>query len=111
MWRTRIKQKPAAFEKQGMDGQEAQGLSDVIEYAARQEKTGRIAPDEEGAPVMQRFVSGVNCSPYYCPRRDDGGEKAVGKEDGTMAYQSWRTASAATGSRASATSTSPGSTT
>ena len=53
---------PAAFEKQGMDGQEAQGLSDVIEYAARQEKTGRIAPDEEGAPVMQRFVSGVNCS-------------------------------------------------
>ena len=33
---------PAAFEKQGMDGQEAQGLSDVIEYAARQEKTGRI---------------------------------------------------------------------
>ena len=25
---------PAAFEKQGMDGQEAQGLSDVIEYAA-----------------------------------------------------------------------------
>lgn len=54
---------PAVFEKQGMDGQEAQGLSDVIEYAVRQEKTGRIAPDEEGAPVMQRFVSGVNCSP------------------------------------------------
>ena len=49
---------PAVFEKQGMDGQEAQGLSDVIEYAVRQEKTGRIAPDEEGAPVMQRFVSG-----------------------------------------------------
>ena len=58
---------PAAFEKQGMDGQEAQGLSDVIEYAARQEKTGRIAPDEEGA------------QPLYCPRRDDGGEKAVWK--------------------------------
>ena len=54
---------PAVFEKQGMDGQEAQSLSDVIEYAVRQEKTGRIAPGEEGAPVMQRFVSGVNCSP------------------------------------------------
>ena len=54
---------PAVFEKQGMDGQEAQSLSDVIEYAVRQEKTGRIAPDEEGAPVMQRFVSGVNCCP------------------------------------------------
>lgn len=54
---------PAVFEKQGIDGQEAQGLSDVIEYAVRQEKTGRITPGEEGAPVMQRFVSGVNCSP------------------------------------------------
>ena len=53
---------PAVFEKQGIDGQEAQGLSDVIEYAVRQEKTGRITPGEEGAPVMQRFVSGVNCS-------------------------------------------------
>ena len=28
---------PAVFEKQGIDGQEAQGLSDVIEYAVRQE--------------------------------------------------------------------------
>lgn len=31
---------PAAYEKQGMDGKEAQGLSDVIEYAVQQKKTG-----------------------------------------------------------------------
>ena len=73
---------PAVFEKQGMDGQEAQSLSDVIEYAVRQEKTGRIAPGEEGAPVMQRFVSGVwkggrdCCLPrlsILCPRRGYAG--------------------------------------
>ena len=29
---------PAVFEKQGMDGQEAQSLSDVVEYAVRQER-------------------------------------------------------------------------
>ena len=54
---------PAAYEKQGMDGKEAQGLSDVIEYAVQQKKTGKIAVDDEDVPVMQRFVSGVNCSP------------------------------------------------
>ena len=50
---------PAAYEKQGMDGKEAQGLSDVIEYAVQQKKTGKIAVDDEDVPVMQRFVSGA----------------------------------------------------
>ena len=81
---------PAAFEKQGMDGQEAQGLSDVIEYAARQEKTGRIAPDEEGAPVMQRFVSGVNCSPSTARDEMIAVKKRFGKEDGTVAITAIR---------------------
>ena len=81
---------PAAFEKQGMDGQEAQGLSDVIEYAARQEKTGRIAPDEEGAPVMQRFVSGVNCSPSTARDEMMAVKKRFGKEDGTVAYHGYQ---------------------
>ena len=72
---------PAVFEKQGMDGQEAQGLSDVIEYAVRQEKTGRIAPGEEGAPVMQRFVSGVNCSPSTARDEMMAVKKRFGKEE------------------------------
>ncbi len=81
---------PAVFEKQGMDGQEAQGLSDVIEYAVRQEKTGRIAPDEEGAPVMQRFVSGVNCSPSTARDEMIAVKKRFGKEDGTVAYHGYQ---------------------
>ena len=31
---------PAVFEKQGMDGQEAQGLSDVIELSGRRKRAG-----------------------------------------------------------------------
>lgn len=81
---------PAVFEKQGMDGQETQGLSDVIEYAVRQEKTGRIAPDEEGAPVMQRFVSGVNCCPTTARDEMIAVKKRFGKEDGTVAYHGYQ---------------------
>ena len=54
---------PASFEKPDMDTKEAQGLSDVIEYAIQQKKTGKAVVDDEDVPVMQRFVSGVNCSP------------------------------------------------
>ena len=54
---------PAAYEKQGMDGKEAQGLSDVIEYAVQQKKRERLRWTMRIVPVMQRFVSGVNCSP------------------------------------------------
>ena len=53
---------PDFFEKQDMDGKEAQGLSDVIEYAVQQQKTGK-AVESEGETVMRQFVSGVNCSP------------------------------------------------
>lgn len=81
---------PAVFEKQGIDGQEAQGLSDVIEYAVRQEKTGRITPGEEGAPVMQRFVSGVNCSSSTARDEMMAVKKRFGKEDGTVAYHGYQ---------------------
>ena len=81
---------PAVYEKPDMEGRDAQGLSDVIEYAARQEKTGRIAPDEEGAPVMQRFVSGVNCSPSTARDEMIAVKKRFGKEDGTVAYHGYQ---------------------
>ena len=51
---------PAAYEKQGMDGKEAQGLSDVIEYAVQQKKTGKIAvvfdPVEKRNRVHHKMV-------------------------------------------------------
>ena len=53
---------PDFFEKQDMDGKEAQGLADVIEYAVQQQKTSK-AVESEGETVMRQFVSGVNCSP------------------------------------------------
>ena len=56
---------PDFFEKQDMDGKEAQGLADVIEYAVQQQKTGK-AVESEGETVMLQFVSGVNCSPSTC---------------------------------------------
>ena len=81
---------PAAYEKQGMDGKEAQGLSDVIEYAIQQKKTGKIAVDDEDVPVMQRFVSGVNCSPTTARDEMIAVKKRFGKEEGTVAYHGYQ---------------------
>lgn len=81
---------PAAYEKRGMDGKEAQGLSDVIEYAVQQKKTGKIAVDDEDVPVMQRFVSGVNCSPTTARDEMIAVKKRFGKEEGTVAYHGYQ---------------------
>ena len=81
---------PAAYEKQGMDGKEAQGLSDVIEYAIQQKKTEKAAVDDEDVPVMQRFVSGVNCSPTTARDEMIAVKKRFGKEEGTVAYHGYQ---------------------
>ena len=47
---------PAAFEKQGMDGKEAQRLSDVIEYAVQQEKRAGLRPVKK----VRRLCSGLS---------------------------------------------------
>jgi hypothetical protein len=49
---------PAYYEKQNMTEQQAQGLSDVIDYAAQSQKTQL---SNERAEIMQHFVTGVNC--------------------------------------------------
>ena len=79
---------PAFYEKRDMTEEQAQGLSDVIEYAVNSEKTQR-APIES-ALVLQRFVSGVNCLPGTA--RDDMLEvkKQYGKESGTVAYHGYQ---------------------
>ena len=51
---------PAFYEKADMTERQAQGLSDVIDYAVNSEKT---QAGSENAVVMQQFVSGVNCHP------------------------------------------------
>ena len=77
---------PASYEKPDMDTKEAQGLSDVIEYAIQQKKTGKVTVDDENVPVMQRFVSGVNCSPTTARDEMMAVKKRFGKEEGTVAY-------------------------
>ena len=81
---------PASFEKPDMDTKEAQGLSDVIEYAIQQKKTGKVTVDDENVPVMQRFVSGVNCSPTTARDEMMAVKKRFGKEEGTVAYHGYQ---------------------
>ncbi len=80
---------PDFFEKQDMDGKEAQGLSDVIEYAVQQQKTGKTV-ESEGETVMRQFVSGVNCSPSTARDEMIAVKKRFGKEDGTVAYHGYQ---------------------
>ena len=81
---------PASYEKPDMDTKEAQGLSDVIEYAIQQKKTGKVTVDDENVPVMQRFVSGVNCSPTTARDEMMAVKKRFGKEEGTVAYHGYQ---------------------
>ena len=55
---------PAFYEKQNMSEKQAQGLSDVIEYAVNSEKNAI-----EDGEIMQSFVSGVNFFPVLPARR------------------------------------------
>ena len=49
---------PAYYEKEGMTAAQAQGLSDVIDYAAQSRKTGLT---DEHAEIMRHFVTGIHC--------------------------------------------------
>ena len=80
---------PDFFEKQDMDGKEAQGLSDVIEYAVQQQKTGKTV-ESEGETVMRQVVSGVNCSPSTARDEMIAVKKRFGKEGGTVAYHGYQ---------------------
>ena len=80
---------PDFFEKQDMDGKEAQGLADVIEYAVQQQKTSK-AMESEGETVMRQFVSGVNCSPSTARDEMIAVKKRFGKEEGTVAYHGYQ---------------------
>ena len=76
---------PNFFEKKGMSDTQTQGLSDVIAYAANQEKTQR----KDGI-LLQNFVSGVNCLPATAREEMLAVKKRFGKEDGTVAYHGYQ---------------------
>jgi hypothetical protein len=80
---------PAFFEKQGMTEHQAQGLSDVIDYAAQAGKTQAPICDK-GAEVMRRFVSGINCRPAHAREEMLAIKSHFGKTDGVIAYHGYQ---------------------
>jgi hypothetical protein len=78
---------PAYFEKQGMTAEQAQGLSDVIDYAAQSVKTE--IPDEN-AEIMRRFVSGVNCRVETACDEMMAVKTHFSKTDGVVAYHGYQ---------------------
>lgn len=80
---------PAFFEKQDMTERQMQGLSDVISYAVNQEKTSEPV-DDEAIPLMQQYVSGVNCAPATARDEMLAVKRRFGKEDGVVAYHGYQ---------------------
>lgn len=73
-----------------MTAKDVQGLSDVIGYAVQQGKTEKMETDDEGAEIMQRFVSGVNCTPATARDEMIAVKKRFGKEGGVVAYHGYQ---------------------
>ena len=53
---------PQFYRQKNMSDVQAQNLSDVIDYAARPDKT-TAALDSESVPILRQLVSGINCLP------------------------------------------------
>ena len=70
-----------------MTDRQAQGLSDVIDYAVNSDKT---QASKESTEAMQQFVSGVNCHPATARDEMIAVKKRFGKEDGTVAYHGYQ---------------------
>lgn len=79
---------PRYYTKEDMTEQDGQGLSDVISYAVNSEKTQQT--DNEDCEVVNRFVSGVNCSPSTARDEMIAVKKRFGKENGTVAYHGYQ---------------------
>lgn len=80
---------PAFYEKQELTERQMQGLSDVISYAVKQEKTTEKLDDED-LPLMQQYVSGVNCAPTTARDEMLAVKRRFGKEDGVVAYHGYQ---------------------
>ena len=76
---------PAFFEKQGMTGQQAQGLADVIDYAVQERKTVQ----KESPVLLWQFVSGVNCQPDTARSEMLRTKRLHDKEGGVVAYHGY----------------------
>ena len=80
---------PAYFQKADMTKAQAQGLSDVIEYAADPDKTTAALHDEH-LEIMHQFVSGINCMPATAREEMLAVKRRFGKEEGVVAYHGYQ---------------------
>jgi hypothetical protein len=78
---------PACYEKEGMTAEQAQGLSDVIDYAAQSRKTGLT---DEHAEIMRHFVTGINCQPETARDEMMATKRHYGKDEGVVAYHGYQ---------------------
>ncbi len=81
---------------------ELQGLSDVISYAVREEKTRQRQKEEkqedseaetiydEAERAMQQYVSGVNCTPTTARSEMMAVKQRFGKDGGIMAFHGYQ---------------------
>lgn len=77
-----------------MTDKEEQSLTDVIAYAVDQEKTNgksdNLNLDNEDIPIMQQYVSGVNCTPMTARSKMLAVKKRYGKDEGIMAFHGYQ---------------------
>lgn len=80
---------PQFYRQKNMTDVQVQNLSDVIDYAARPEKT-TAALDSESVPILRQLVSGINCLPATARDEMLAVKKRFGKEDGVVAYHGYQ---------------------
>ena len=78
---------PEYYQSDAITDCQYQGLEDVISYAVNSDKTQQAT---EGADIMERYVSGVNCNPSTAREEMLAVKKHFGKEDGTIAYHGYQ---------------------
>lgn len=74
---------PSYYDTGETSADEREGLKDVIDYAMRDNAT--VSED-----TMQRFVSGVNCSPLTARTEMLAVKKRYGKEEGIVAFHAYQ---------------------
>jgi hypothetical protein len=79
---------PKYFQKPEMTEHQAQGLEDVIQYAANMRKT--VGLSDEAAPIGRQFVSGVNCTPVTARDSMMRTQREFGKTGGVVAYHGYQ---------------------
>ena len=80
---------PQFYRQKNMTDVQVQNLSDVIDYAARPDKTTE-ALDSESVPVLRQLVSGINCLPATARDEMLAVKKRFGKEGGVVAYHGYQ---------------------